>query len=236
MKFLKQKKGFTLAEILIASAILSFFALGFAQITLLVQRMAFDSQGKIEVTENIRKFTSHISRDARPARVMLVYQGMPSVPADLNTSERLADGQTGDLAVFVHAIPQPINEVNPGEPQQFYLSRVIAYARIPGSEGQGPVVRFERRLIEANTLLVDIDPGETLSIADNQTINQILAEMLIDGQAQRREVVELSRGLANGRLFYFFRDSALVINGEIVQGNRVRRVTNTYNFTVNRQG
>lgn len=46
-------------------------------------------------------------------------------------------------------------------------------------------------------------------------------------------VIELSRGLADGRLFFNFYDRSILVRGEIVHpGNLRREATNTYNFTV----
>lgn len=51
------------------------------------------------------------------------------------------------------------------------------------------------------------------------------------------EVIELSRGLSNGKLFYNFYDRSVMIRGELIHpGNLRKRATNTYNFTVSPRG
>ncbi|MDP0496688.1 MAG: prepilin-type N-terminal cleavage/methylation domain-containing protein [Verrucomicrobiota bacterium JB024] len=49
-------------------------------------------------------------------------------------------------------------------------------------------------------------------------------------------VIELSKGLANQRLFYNFRDTSIMVNGQIMHGTKVKRLTDTYNFTISPRG
>ncbi|MBC2594560.1 type II secretion system protein [Ruficoccus amylovorans] len=49
-------------------------------------------------------------------------------------------------------------------------------------------------------------------------------------------VIELSKGLANQRLFYNFRDTSIMVNGQIIHGSNAKRVTDTYNFTISPRG
>ena len=49
-------------------------------------------------------------------------------------------------------------------------------------------------------------------------------------------IVELSEGLADGKLFYNFRERSIMVNGQIYHGNDYKRVTDTYNFTISPRG
>ncbi len=49
-------------------------------------------------------------------------------------------------------------------------------------------------------------------------------------------VIELSKGLANQRLFYNYRDTSIMVNGQIIHGTSAKRVTDTYNFTISPRG
>lgn len=250
----KYQSGFTLAEVMVALAVVSFVAVGLIQFNILLSRNAFDSRETVEVAQKIRSFTTNLSRDGRMARQIMLYEGMPSSVNDLHRSQRLADDQTGDLVVFLHVSPEPINEARERLPQRFYFERLIAYARVPDptdSEGRGPVIRFEvtaSHLADSDVEVWD-NPG-------NNLIAEILAEMLIPDDATTNhlsiparsgEIVELARGLANNNLFRNYRDNSIVVNGEIVAGNFRREdgrivvrgnrfVNNTYNFTITRQG
>ncbi|MCH8473795.1 MAG: type II secretion system GspH family protein [Opitutales bacterium] len=57
------------------------------------------------------------------------------------------------------------------------------------------------------------------------------------GSEEHRLTLELSRGLAEGVLFYNFQDQSVIVRGEIIhRGNRQQRASNTYNFTVTPRG
>ena len=49
-------------------------------------------------------------------------------------------------------------------------------------------------------------------------------------------VIELSKGLANQRLFYNYHDSSIMVNGQIIHGTSAKRITDTYNFTISPRG
>lgn len=64
-------------------------------------------------------------------------------------------------------------------------------------------------------------------------------EQLIPSSANAKSypmVIELSKGLANKRLFYNYRDRSVMVNGQIYHGNDAKRVTDTYNFTISPRG
>ena len=250
----------TLMEIMVATAIMGFVTLALVQFNYVLARNAFDSRETIEVAEKIRTFTSNLSRDGRSSRRILLYAGMPQTADDLGSEQRLADGETGDLVVFIHVRPERIQDAVVGSAQRFYLSRIVVFARVPDDPNDplslGPVIRYEIR--EGRHFSGNPDDLDENIIRDDTATNVIgefLAEMLIPGHPQSRltapasrtEVVELSRGLANGNLFRNFRDNSIVVNGEIVAGNFRREngqmivqgnrfVNNTYNFTITRQG
>ena len=52
------------------------------------------------------------------------------------------------------------------------------------------------------------------------------------------EVIELSQGLSDGRLFHNFYGRSVMVKGEIIQGDgkSTRMATNTYNFTISPRG
>jgi len=54
--------------------------------------------------------------------------------------------------------------------------------------------------------------------------------------AESTNVVQLSEGLADGRLFYNFKNRTVMINGKIIHGNQAKWVTDTYNFSISPRG
>jgi hypothetical protein len=73
----------------------------------------------------------------------------------------------------------------------------------------------------------------------NPSSTEDLADLLPDtGTAgSHDEVIELSNGLSDGKLFYNFYDRSIIVRGEILHDGAVaQQVTNTYNFTVSPRG
>ena len=260
----RTRHGFTIIEAMITTAIAAMVIAAVVQFSFLLQRITFTSQEKVDVANKIRTFTSSLSRDGRSARTIVFYETLPTTFSDLSAHHRLRDGQTGDMVVFVRVRPESITDINQVRaPQRFWLSELVVYARVPDPNdplGRGPVLRYSIREGVHFTYHADLEEEalELLSVRDdpgNSSIQTLLAEMLIPAQPRivltrnpdAEEVIELSRGMANGNLFRNFRDSAVVVNGEIVTGNfqteggRVRVsgnqiFNNTYNFTIARQG
>jgi N-acetylneuraminic acid mutarotase len=65
---------------------------------------------------------------------------------------------------------------------------------------------------------------------------QFLAAQFPNFNTSGEVVLELSRGLANGNLFQNFGNNTFIVNGEILHGNTVKEVTNTYNLTISPRG
>jgi len=203
---------------MVATAVMGLVGVCLAQFSLSTSKVLFDSTATIHMSSDVRMFTSRISRDGLTARSFYIYRTYGS---NKSINDRVRDGRTGDMLVFVWITPGVSN----GSPNydEFYYSRVVGYGRTAGDNGYGPVVRFERTFPQSETFLT----------------SEISVEGVLDlalGGDPPRPVVELARGLASQNLFYNFRDSSIIINGEILQGNDARSVTNTYNFSVTPRG
>ncbi|MDQ8203681.1 prepilin-type N-terminal cleavage/methylation domain-containing protein [Pelagicoccus sp. SDUM812003] len=82
-------------------------------------------------------------------------------------------------------------------------------------------------------------PVQKFSIAFDPPSDQPLADLLpaSSSAGSHEEIIELSRGLSDGRLFYNFFNRSITVQGEILhEGNLAKRATNTYNFTVSPRG
>lgn len=122
---------------------------------------------------------------------------------------QLSDGKSGDFLVLIYKDPNDFRNT----------SRIVGYYRNATSSTVGPVLKFER----------DYSPSTTTTLAD-----LLPAISTIGGHA---EVVELSKGLSSGRLFYNFLDRSIMIKGEFQnKGTSTRDATNTYNFTISPRG
>lgn len=203
-------KGFTLVEILIAMTITFVVIAGIMSFYIQFYKIGFTNEQRNRINRDIRQLTGELSRTGRQANDFFIYKSIGETDRD-TASDRQLDGRSGDLLVFVFSDDSSSNETD----------RLIAYYRETDSSGQdalGPVKRFERIFDPASQL-----PVESLipSVAD---INDA------------KDVVELSRGLSDGRLFYNFLGRSIMVNGQIYHGNDAKRVTETYNFTISPRG
>ena len=229
---LQRRGGFSLVELMVAVAIMAVVSIGICQFTLATARTLFDSSAKLQINKDIRHFTGELSVSGRTARAFYLYPSFPEGSA-LTLSQRRSAGQSGDLAIFMATEPEPIDEALPDAVQEFYVTRLVAYARVPDEGSQmGPVIRYER------TYPHDPENGvyAPRTSASTFSIESMINDMLTSASTTRREVLQLSRGLADERLFFNYREHSLIVNGEILHGNDTRRVTNTYNFTVTPRG
>jgi hypothetical protein len=148
-----------------------------------------------------------MSDNATYSNHFLVYPSFADRTAPVN------DGLSGDFLVLVYRDPA----------DQARIERLVGYYRAPADAlnpaSEGPVRKFDLRF--------------------NPSSTQAVAALLpaVTTSTGHPEVVELSRGLSNGRLFYNFLDRSIMVKGEIIhRGSLERRATNTYNFTVSPRG
>lgn len=216
------RHGYTLVEILITMGILGFLFAGLLPFFIQSSTSFFVTEQKLRVNNDIRKFTSEMADHAREANHYIVYPSFATT--DRNGEEdRQRDGQSGDLMVLVFydtpvgtapLISRPIR-------------RLVGYYRASTNPadptGEGPVRKFDS----------DTDSwGITFPI--NQSVESVIPS--VAHVSNFRQVIELSKGLANQRLFYNFHNRSIMVKGEILHGDAIKRVSNTYNFTVSPRG
>jgi len=209
-----RKSGFTMVELMIASAISTMVSITMLSFYMVNYKIGFVSQERNEINADIRTLTSQLIRDGREANYFVLYDSIQAEDRN-HPADRQLDGQAGDFLVFV----QHQESTSVGAPT--LITNIVAYYRsLETSEANelAPVRRLE----------LVINPGSAAPLED------LLPDQvsLIMG----REVIELSRGLANGRLFYNFWGRSIMVNGQIHHGNEAKRVTETYNFTVSPRG
>jgi len=119
------------------------------------------------------------------------------------------EGKSGDFLALAFVDPQ--------DPTLY--TRIVGFFRAATAKTEGPVRTFD--------------------IAFDEPSNQELAELLPDPATQdsHDEIIELSKGLSDGRLFYNFFNRSVTVQGEILHdGSLHKQVSNTYNFTVSPRG
>lgn len=223
---LANQRGMTLVEILIASTIALMVMVGLMSFFIQSLNIYHYDSGKIRVNRDLRALTSEMSETATFANYALIYPSFTSrtqmvtvtnpvtgVTTTSGVPLQVEDGQSGDLLVLVYVDPD----------DDRLIQRMVGYFRSPidpnDPNSEGPVRRFDLTYSPSSSL-----PAVNLLPAVNTMNNW-------------PEVIELSRGLSNGRLFHNFYGRSVMIRGQIFhRGDLNRRATNTYNFTVSPRG
>lgn len=215
--------GFTLPEIIIALFIASFMTLGLTQFMLGVTKGVFWGAEKAEITEDVRSFTMRLAAEARSANFFVIYSSFAANDRDKGVDRR-DDQQSGDCLVLANT------EYYPDTSGTEHYTEIIVYyrkAEADSEENTGPVYRFE---------WVAASPSEYYDTADN-TLEQVLTKIAPTDENGDPIVIELSRGIANGRLFTNHNSGGVcVVSGEILHGNASKEVTNTYNLSISPRG
>jgi len=199
---LTRRRGYTLAEILIALSVFGLFMTGVVSIFISsLQTYHYDMARQL-VNRDMRKFTNELSDNAVESNYFRIYRAFDDRAAPVGVEE------SGDFSLFVYTNPANSEEI----------IRVVGYYRAASGGNPGPVRRFS----------VDCAPTKTnnpVSLApDESTMNQW------------NEVLEVSRGLSDGRLFFNF-GRTIIVRGEISRrGTANKNAVNTYNFTIAPRG
>ncbi|MCH6256566.1 prepilin-type N-terminal cleavage/methylation domain-containing protein [Puniceicoccaceae bacterium K14] len=127
------------------------------------------------------------------------------------TRDQQDEGSSGDFLLLVYNDPDDDQKIE----------RTIGFYRSSSSNVEGPVLTF-------NTT-------HDTSVVTQAELSALIPDASTFGAHQ--EVIELSKGLADGKLFFNFFNKSIVVRGEIIhQGDNTRNATNTYNFTISPRG
>ncbi len=215
----KTAGGFTLTELLVTMTILGLVMAGLTSFYYQSTVMMFTSDQKLKINADVRNITNELTDNARDANHFTMYDDFyDSFRTQAPYADwRKRDGESGDVLVLIYYgdDPNPLDTVPPP------IVKLIGYYRSIDNQAEntGPVRRFDYNVPVAQQLLK--------------------VEQLVPDSTQEStfsQVIELSRGLADGKLFYNFRDRSIMVNGQIYHGNDAKRVTDTYNFTISPRG
>jgi hypothetical protein len=199
------------------------------QLLLDTARTSFITAEKLDINADVRQFTLEMAQNARAANHFLIYRSFNS--GDRNEfDDRLRDGESGDLLVLVFLEPYP----NVNSPEHY--TRIVGYFRDgdpANPDSEGPVKRFEKRFHDPSGAVPPGSSGAYVSAVD-KTVEQVIADLSVNGTYPT--VVQLSRGLSNGQLFYNYLDRSILIKAQIIHGNVAKRITDTYNYSVSPRG
>lgn len=220
-----RRRAFTLFEVMLTLSMTSVVMAGSMSFVLQSLNTYHYDMGKLLVNRDIRTFTSEMTENAAYANYFMIFPSFSERSntvqvgdsengfVDVEVDASVNDGMSGDFLLLVFTDPEDSSVV----------TRLVGYFRAPlggfDAEGEGPVRRFERNFPDgASGDIWDLLPD-------------------VETATSQPEVIELSEGLADGRLFYNFRNRSIMVKGKIFHdGNLSRRATNTYNFTVSPRG
>jgi prepilin-type N-terminal cleavage/methylation domain-containing protein len=219
-----RRRGLTLTEVIFATAIGAVVSAGLLGIFIQALRIYDYDDKKLQINRHVRDFTVSLTESATFANYALIFPDFSTrsqtvtvtnpdtgVTTTSGVSRQVEDGQSGDLLVLVYV--DPTNDAR--------ISRLVGYYRAaPATGAPGPVRRFE----------LSFNPSSASS-----AISLLPALNTINTWP---EVIELSEGLSDGRLFHNFYGRSVMVNGQIIQGTGrgARLASNTYNFTISPRG
>ncbi len=218
----KSKSGFSLVEVVYSTAIAG-TALGFAGWFWFESvRASFISEEKLQINSDVREMTNTLVDLGRAADYFYMYPSYNSNVKNFTMvdgeevygSDRLGDGQTGDLLLLVYEDAGSVG--TSGYP----INRIVGIYREDNGSEEAPVKMF---IVESAAIS---DP-----LADPEASVPNVSDI-----PNHDTIVELAEGLADGKLFYNFNDSSVMVNAMIVHGNDAKQVTDTYNFTIKPRG
>lgn len=178
------------------------------------------SEHKNRINRDIRKVTTDLGQVAKESNYFIIY---PSFATDdrNDSDDRLVSNESGDFILFVYTAPYYVSYGT--QP----VERIVGFFRSSGKvddlNNVGPIMRFDVTL----TSPVDI------TTSSGTTLESLIPAA---DSVNATQVLELSKGTANGKLFYNFGNKSAMINGQIYHGNHANRATDTYNFTVSPRG
>lgn len=217
----KRKRGFSLPEITVAFGVFSMVSGGLLSFHVQMIKGGLFSEQKNKINRDIRSITTELNDVAKEANYFALYTSFDT--SDRNTEDdRLYSNRSGDFIVFVFTSP---NASTFGTQP---VERIVGYFREPQDlddvSNVGPVLKFDTSF---NT---PVDIGDSGS----NELEDLFPSSSDSGDFE--QVVELSKGLANGKLFYNFEKKSIMVNGQIYHGLSGNRVTDTYNFTISPRG
>jgi hypothetical protein len=195
-------------------------AVGLTTFMLDSTKSIFWATNKSKITSDMRIFTMQISKETLGARTGILYKDF-SASARNQYEDRKQSGETGDCLVLVYYEPYPDID------DDLCYTKFVIYYRKADEDGLSPIYRAEQTFSTPQEI-------DTSSGADH--FETFLATYFPDDSGEATILLDESRGLADGSLFRNLSNDTFVVNGEILHGNEVKEVTNTYNLTISPRG
>jgi hypothetical protein len=210
--------------------IMGFVVIGVAQLLLDTARTSFITAEKLEINASVRQFTLDMAENARAANTYRVYRSFKLADRD-EADDALHDGMNGDFLLLISMQRWPDID----DPEHF--TRLVGYFREAdpdNANSEGPVRRFEINYHDPSLATAPAGSAGPYVDASANEVEDLIDHLGFGGSY--KTVVQLSRGLSNGQLFFNYKDRSIIVKAEIIHGNAAKRITDTYNYTVSPRG
>ena len=94
-------QGFTLSEIMVSMAIMSFVIGGMYSFFMTFYKLGYTNEQKNLVNADMREVTGQLTEDGRQSNYFLLYESSKEEHRN-EIKDRLTDGNSGDMIVFVY--------------------------------------------------------------------------------------------------------------------------------------
>ncbi|HEY0947745.1 MAG TPA: prepilin-type N-terminal cleavage/methylation domain-containing protein [Opitutaceae bacterium] len=210
--------GFTLVELMVTTTIIGLVVAGTLAFFVRTLGIYHYDAGKLLVNRDLRAFTSEMTDNATYANFFQIYpdfatRTVTDAGTGVTVDASVDDSESGDFLLLVYRDPDDDTKTN----------RLVGYYRTRASSAdpasEGPVRKFD----------IQISPSSSAAV-------WTLLPAVSTANSWP-EVIERSRGLTDGRLFYNFYDRSVMVKGQLFhRGNLTKRAANSYNFTVSPRG
>ena len=253
-----------MAEIMVVVTIFGFVMAGVLPFFIMSLKSQYIGEQKLLINGDIRKVTNQMVENAREANSFVIYQGFTSQARwdgatesrDANGNgavtfaDRLQNGQAGDFVVLVYY-------TDPYFDARFYdgnsnnnpalgsgtVSRMVGYWVAPNRRhpGENAVYRFDTdtyRASGATTWSTTWGATFPAALSSSVTLESLLPPAT-NAYANAPEfpiMINNLNGLSGGYTFLNYQNKSIISRAKILHGNKAKRVTNTYNFTITPRG
>jgi len=262
---LRRTRAFTLVEVIVTMTISGFVVIGVIPFYLQSNRSLFTSEQKLLINADIRTFTTAMIEHARAANYFILYQAYNTrTRADgvtvrrdanqngtVNASDRRVAGQSGEFIVFAY-YEDPFfdsrffdGNPNNNDISAVRITRLVAYWAAPNRSDSTKTALY---LLDTDTFKPSAAAATwatSWGISFPATLTTTVTFESLLPPATTAAAVSPNAGLVindlaglgpAASLFVNYLDRSIVVRAKILHGNRAKRVTNTYNFTVTPRG
>lgn len=258
-----QRRGFTLAEILVTLTIVAILMAGVVPFFTSNFQYLYSGEQKLLINSDIRDLTNEMVETARASNYFVLYEsfysqnlGNGTVRRDfngngtVNLADRMQAGQEGSFVVFVYYDdPYYDSRLFDNDPTNnpslmtVDVDRVVGYW-IAGNRqysGETALYAFDTDDYRTGASTWKTPWGQTfpVTLTGSTTVESIIPPATKAWAINNsfEIIVNDLEGLTTTKQFFEnFQNRSMLIRAKILHGYQAKRVTNTYNFTITPRG